>query len=290
MPDGIPGRRRFPLMPRRKRTEKTHYGHVLVLAGSRGMMGAGILAARAALSAGSGLVTMGVPESFLDSQVWRLPEVMTLALAETKQGSLSSFAYATIRRFLEGRRVDALAAGPGLSVHPSTVSLVRRVTRESRVPVVLDGDGLNSFRGKPGLLRGHASGMVLTPHAREFERLFSEKFPGRLSERGALAKRLSKFYDVVLVSKGHPTLVADQGKVYTNTTGNPGMATAGSGDVLAGIIAAFIAQGLSLFQAACWAVYFHGRAGDIGVRVKGELGLTAADEIDYLPKAFLSKD
>ena len=138
-------------------------------------------------------------------------------------------------------------------------------------------------------LRRHAGPLVLTPHEREFERLFGQPLPNKPSGRMALAKKLSKFYDVVLVLKGHRTLVVESPQVYVNTTGNPGMAKGGTGDVLTGIIASFIGQGLGAFQAAVWAVYFHGKAGDFAARQKGELALTASDLIDALPKVFKNK-
>ena len=176
--------------------------------------------------------------------------------------------------------------GPGLSVKPAPAALVRKIVREFSVPIVLDADGLNSFKGKAAELRKHAGPLVLTPHRKEFERLFREKYPENLKAREALAKKLSRFYHGVLVLKGHRTVVTDGRRVYVNRTGNPGMAKGGSGDVLAGVVAAFIAQGLGSFEAAVWAVYFHGRAGDRAVREKGELSLVASDIIEYFPKVF----
>ncbi len=279
--------RKFPLLPRKKNTDKSDYGHVLILAGSRGMTGAAILASRAALRSGSGLVTLGTPKS-LEGQVGKsLVEVMKLGLPETRQATLGLPAYGEIVKFIAKRKINSLAIGPGLSLNRQTMSLVRRLVQKVTVPVVLDADGLNSFRGRAGILAKHAaSDLVLTPHKKEFERLFSKKLPERKPARIALAKRLSKFYDVVLVLKGHETLVVRGDKVYANQTGNPGLAKGGTGDVLTGMIASFIAQGLDSFQAAVWAVYFHGRAGDVAAKKKGELGLIASDLIEYLPKVF----
>ncbi len=276
----------FPLLPRKKKTDKSHYGHTLVLAGSKNLTGAAILASRAALHSGSGLVTLGTPGSLQDLMGRSLVEVMTLALPETKEGSLSLRSFARILTFIHRRKINSLAIGPGLSQNQETMGLVRKLVTHVKTPVVLDADGLNSFKGKAGLLRHHQAGLVLTPHRREFERLFKTKLPSRGLDRMKLAKKLAKFYDVVLVLKDHKTLVISTDHVYVNTTGNPGMAKGGSGDVLTGMIASFMAQGLGLFQAAAWAVYFHGKAGDLAVKQKGELGLIASDLIDFLPKAF----
>ena len=288
--------RRFPLLPRKKNTSKSDYGHVLVLAGSKGLTGAAILASRAALRSGSGLVTLGMPRSLEASMAKSLVEVMKLGLPETKVKTLSLTAYSKILDFIKRRKINSLAIGPGLSVNSETTALVRRLVGHVSAPIVLDADGLNSFSAKGGSasggkgylqdLRKHRSQLILTPHEKEFERLFSKRLPSKKSARIALAKRLSKFYDVVLVLKGPQTLVVYGNKVYCNKTGNPGLAKGGSGDVLTGMIASFIAQGLDIFQASVWGVYFHGKAADIAVKEKGELGLIASDLIDCLPRVF----
>ena len=277
----------FPLLPRKKFTDKSHYGHVLVLAGSRSMSGAGQLVSWAALSAGSGLVTVGSPRSTLRVFSKKaLAEVMHLELPESSKGALSAQAYPKIISFMRGRSVNCLAIGPGLTHERGAASLVRKLVQTAVVPVVLDADGLNAFRGKTQQLKKHCSPLILTPHRKEFERLFSMDWPEKKSQRVVLAKKLSRSYDGTLVLKGHRTLVAQGNRVYENRTGNPGMAKGGSGDVLTGIIAAFVAQGLGPFEAACWGVHFHGRAGDLAVKTKGELSLLASDLIEFLPKAF----
>ena len=288
---------KFPLLPRKKNTSKNDYGHVLVLAGSKGFTGAAILASRAALVSGSGLVTLGAPRSLGNIFAKTLLEIMQLGLPETSQGSLGLAAHRKIEAFIKKRRINALAAGPGLSCQAETCKLVRRIVRSVSLPLVLDADGLNSFSARGGSapggqgrlteLRRHAGPLVLTPHQGEFERLFTEVLPKEKLKRIALAKKLSKFYDVVLVLKGHQTLVIEGDRVYVNATGNPGMAKGGSGDVLTGVITSFIGQGLNAFEASSWGAYFHGKAGDLAVREKGELGVVASDLINYLPKAFL---
>ena len=278
---------RFPLLPRKKNTDKSHYGHVLVLAGSRGMTGAAVLAGQAALRSGSGLVTIGIPKSLENTVAKKSsPEIMRLGLPETKQGTLSFSALAKVLSCIQKRKINCLAVGPGLSTEPQTAKLVRSIVCDSPVPVVLDADGLNSFKSKIKFLRKHRASLVLTPHRREFERLFDEKWPERKDARIRLAKKLSKFYDVVLVLKSSGTLVVSRDNVYVNKTGNPGMAKGGSGDVLTGVIAALIAQGLDLFRASVWGVYFHGKAGDLAVKSNGELGLIASDLIECLPRVF----
>ena len=279
-------RKKFPLLPRRKNTDKSCYGHTLILAGSGNMTGAAVLASHAALVSGSGLVTLGAPKTILKKLSGLPPEVMKLGLFETAESTLSRRSYPEIIRFIKQRGISCAAIGPGLSQNKQTQALVRRLVGHLPVPVVLDADGLNSFKAHLNELSKHSGALVLTPHRREFERLFRQTWPPGAPARAALAKKLSRFYDVVLVLKGHRTLVVDHEKAYENATGNPGMAKGGTGDVLTGIIASFISQGLRPFEAARWAVYFHGKAGDRAVKAKSELGLLASDLIEYLPKVF----
>ena len=233
---------RFPLVPRKKNTDKSHYGHVLVVAGSRVMTGAPQLVGRACLSSGAGLVTVAVPKSALASFSKKaLSELMCLELPETAQGTLAADAYSRIMDFVRARAISCVAIGPGLSHKKSASALVRRLMKNLKVPIVLDADGLNAYKGKSAQLREHRAPLIVTPHSGEFERLFSEKWPKHLPARVLLAKKLSRFYDVTIVLKGHRTLVVQNSRVYENRTGNPGMAKGGSGDVLTGIIGAFVA-------------------------------------------------
>ncbi len=281
---------RFGLIPRKKNVDKNSFGHVLILAGSPGMTGAARLAGEACLMSGAGLVTLGVPKALGNVYAKKnIPELMCLAVSQNRRGMLSFAAYPKIISFLRTRRVNCLAIGPGLSHDADTAKLVQKIVQVSPIPVVLDADGLNCFKGHSKKLKMHRARLILTPHRGEFERLFALRWPVKESERSALAKKLSRFYDVVLVLKGHRTIVADRQKLYRNFTGNPGMAKGGSGDVLTGVIAAFVAQGLDLFHAAAWAVYFHGKAGDLAVREKGELSLMPSDLIGALPRAFTSR-
>ena len=251
------------------------------------MSGAQQLASRACLSAGAGLVTAAVPKSLWAIFVKKaLAEVMCLELPETPRGTVARGAYSKLMSFIRERRIQCVVIGPGLSHERPTAALVRDLVKNITVPVVLDADGLNAFKGKSSRLKDHGAGLILTPHPREFERLFSMRTPEGKKEKIFLLKKLSKTLDVTLVLKGHRTLVVHKNGSYENRTGNPGMAKGGAGDVLTGVIAAFIAQGLDPFKAACWGVYFHGKAGDLALKSKGPLALLAGDIIEYLPRAF----
>ncbi len=251
------------------------------------MSGAAVLCAEACLRSGAGLVTLACPKGLVSSLAKKLtPEVIFLPLTESKEGTLAPGAWPKLIQYTEQRKISVLAMGPGLTRHKGTAALVRKAASHSLVPIVLDADGLNAFESHAHKLRAHKAEFVLTPHAKEFERLFSKPCPVSLPARVTLAKKLARLYDVTIVLKGHHTLVVNPSQVYKNNTGNPGMAKGGAGDVLTGMIAAFIAQGLYPFQAASWAVYFHGKAGDLAVKVKGELGLLASDIIEFLPEAF----
>ena len=248
--------------PRKLGAHKGDFGKVFILAGSKGLTGAAYLAASAAVRAGAGLVSLGVPQTVYSVLARRSAEVMTHAYPATKQGS---FSYAALHAILKRIRTqDVAAVGPGMSRQPQTQKLIRAVTAKTRLPVVLDADGLNAFSGCPELLKKNKGRIVLTPHPAEFRRLFGGKISDRLQDRIHAAQKAAKKYGLILVLKGHRTVVAATGKKpYVNSTGNPGMATGGSGDVLTGIIAALAAQGLSLWDAARFGVYFHGLAGDL---------------------------
>jgi NAD(P)H-hydrate epimerase len=276
-------RDQFP--PRKRDSHKGNYGRVFILAGSLGMSGAGLLASEAALRAGAGLVTLGIPESLALPLSRRIRELMLRPFPETSDGTLARKSLPLIRAALA--KQDVLAVGPGLSQNKETQACIREVVRASRQPMVIDADGLNAFSSRTALLRKLRAPAVLTPHPGEFRRLFGVSVPGDEKKKRSLALKLASRYRVVLVLKGHRTLVASpDGKGYVNRTGNPGMATAGSGDVLTGIIAGLMGQGLGGFDAARAGVYLHGLAGDFAVKKIGETSLVASDLIDFLPQAF----
>jgi NAD(P)H-hydrate epimerase len=259
--------KKFPLLPRKNKTDKRNYGHALILAGSESMPGAAVLAARAALISGAGLVTVAAPRALKAVFLKALPEAMLIEPS-----------FAAIQQYIQKRNIPVLAIGPGLTVHPKVSALVRRLVAASTIPVVLDADGLNAFIGKAALLKKHRAPLVLTPHAGEYKRLFGS----------VVAKEAAKLYHGILVMKGHRTRVVDGKRDYVNKTGNPGLAKGGSGDVLTGIIAAFMAQGLEPFEAACWAVRCHGLAGDRVASRQSQLSVLASDLIRELPAVYKS--
>ncbi|MFH1460031.1 MAG: NAD(P)H-hydrate dehydratase [Candidatus Omnitrophota bacterium] len=274
------------ILHREKDVHKGNFGHVFVLAGSKGLTGAAYLCAQAALLSGAGLVTLGIPESLNVILARKLTEVMTKPLPETKQGSLSLQAYEEIKRF--SQKADVLAIGPGLSQNPQTQQLIRKVVKKIKKPMVIDADGLNALVGNLDILKVNKNTKVITPHSGEMARLFREL--GLTKEkiqknRLRVAKQIACMYNMVTILKGYKTVVADfNNKTYINTTGNPGMAKAGTGDVLTGIAAGLLAQTENAFEAAKLAVYFHGKAGDIAAGEKGQLSLRASDILDFLPR------
>lgn len=275
------------LLKRKKDSHKGDFGHLFVLAGSAGMTGAAILLCRAALRAGAGLVTLGVPKSLIEVFEKQLVEVMTLPLAETKSQALNEKAYKKISNFL--KRVDCLAMGPGLSVDPSTQKLIRKVIRQCRLPLVIDAEAINALVGHLNILhKAHSAqhtAHILTPHPGEMARLINKPVSYIQQNRKKVATKLAKDLKVTVTLKGHNTIVADSGNYYVNKTGNPGMASAGMGDCLTGIVAAFLAQGLDGFSAAKFGAYIHGLAGDLAAKEQGELGLIASDLIEKIPAA-----
>jgi ADP-dependent NAD(P)H-hydrate dehydratase / NAD(P)H-hydrate epimerase len=269
---------------RKRSSHKGNFGHVFIIAGSRRFSGAAVLSAEAALRCGAGLVTLGIPESINSAVIKIKPiEVMTLPLPETAEGTLSASGYKKILDFIQS--VDVVVIGPGLSRHASTQQLARKLIKAVTKPAIIDADGLNAAAACPGIL----AGKLITPHPGEMARLLGARgasFSAGHAQRKEVAKQFARYYNVTIVLKGHRSVVADgQGKVYLNTTGNPGMATAGSGDVLTGMIAALLGQGLDKFNAAKYAVYLHGLAGDLAAREKTEVSLIASDIIAYIPQA-----
>lgn len=276
-------KRYFP--PRRADSHKGDFGRIFILSGSRGFPGAPYLASMGALRSGAGLITLAVPQSLYPTMVLKLAEVMTRPLPETNEGSLSLGARLEIEELLPGQ--DVLALGPGLSQDPETKDLILQVILSCEKPMVIDADGLNAFRKEAALLKKMKKPAVLTPHPGEASRLFGSPVPKDPAGRKRFAKTMAERYGIHLVLKGQGTVVASpDGKIYVNNTGNPGLATGGSGDVLTGIVASFMGQGLNPFEAARCAVYIHGLAADLAVREFGEISLTPTDVLNYLPRTF----
>ncbi len=273
------------LPPRPKDAHKGDAGKVCLLAGSVGMAGAAALCAMGALRTGAGLVTLGIPKSLHDAMVEKLTEAMLKVLPETKDGSLSLQGLIKIVQTME--KMDAAGIGPGLSQHPQTKELVRELLPKIRAPLVLDADGLNALAEDVTLLKRLPLPIIVTPHPGEMGRLSTLSAEQVQTDRERIAREFAKKYRVVVVLKGAGTVVASyDGTVYINETGNPGMASGGSGDVLTGMIAALLGQKLGVFDAARLGVYLHGLAGDLAAASQGgEIGLIASDLADRIPLA-----
>jgi len=273
------------LRKRKKDSHKGTYGHLLAVAGSLGKTGAAVLAGRAALKTGAGLVTVATPRAALPSIARSMMELMTEPLAETREGTISAEAVAGAVKLMKGK--DALLLGPGISINPSTIQFVSGLLARAKGPVVIDADGLNILALRPALLPDLPQPTILTPHPGEFARLCGLSLKAIFSEKLRLAPEFASKYGVFLVLKGYRTLVASpDGRVFVNPTGNPGMATGGSGDVLSGLIASLIIQEKDVLGSVLAAVYLHGLSGDIAATKTGERALIAGDLIRYLPQAF----
>ncbi|MCQ2559371.1 MAG: NAD(P)H-hydrate dehydratase [Clostridia bacterium] len=268
---------------RARNTHKGSFGKVLVLAGSQGMLGAACLSSLACARAGAGLVTLAVPQWVQMAASVKLTEIMTRALPQTETGSVALSAWPLLQTLLEKAQVIIL--GPGLSVHPQTAELIRKIIQEIKIPAVIDADGLNALAGHLEILEGEHAPLILTPHQGEMARLIGQPLGDNLLE---IARHYAARWQVTLVLKGASTIIAAPEHFYINSTGNPGMATGGSGDVLSGIIGGLLAQGLSPEAAAACGVWLHGRAGDWAAQSKGQMGLLAGDLIDTLPKILKS--
>jgi NAD(P)H-hydrate epimerase len=274
-------------------SHKGTYGHVFVIAGSRGKTGAALMTAKSCMRTGAGLVTLGVPESLMDVFQSRVTEEMTLPLPD-QGGSLSAKAIEPILQFLS-QKANILCIGPGIGVSDETEKVIEAVVKSSPVPIVIDADGLNSIPNT-GVLKNAQAPLILTPHPGELSRLLSKASKGKdpsssitaiEEDRINTAISFARDEGVYLVLKGVPTIVAEpEGKAFINSTGNPGMATGGAGDVLTGIIASFLGQGLSPLNASILGVYIHGLAGDVAAAEKGEHSVIAPDIIESLPSAF----
>ncbi|MGH7381589.1 MAG: NAD(P)H-hydrate dehydratase [Candidatus Methylomirabilales bacterium] len=275
---------RTALPPRDPDAHKGTYGHVLVLAGSPGKTGAAALCSLAALRAGAGLVTLAVPEGLNDLMEVKLTEVMTVGLPETEERTVAFQARDALLGLMEGKRV--LALGPGLSTHPETVRLVASLIQAAKIPLVIDADGITALARQPEVLSKASVPVILTPHPGELGRMLWVPKEEVIEKRIPIAQKVTSTYNVTLVLKGARTLIAEPGgAVHINPTGNPGMATAGVGDVLTGVIAGLISQGLAPAIAAVVGVYLHGLAGDLACQQLGPEAMIASDLLEKLPEA-----
>jgi len=274
--------------PRASDANKGSYGHVLVIGGSLGKAGAAAMAGMAALRAGAGLSTTAVPKSMLPTVSAFHPELMTEPLEETESGTISLRALEYGRLDSVAERKTVLAVGPGISRHAETAEFVRTVVGKYRVPMAVDADGLNAFEGHAEGLHGEGRELVITPHPGEMARLVESTVAAVQRDRMNIGRDFAREHSLIVVLKGHRTLIArPDGEVWVNTTGNPGMATGGTGDILTGMVAGLIAQNPSdVFTAVLTAVYLHGLAGDVARETMGEHSLVATDLISSLPQAF----
>jgi len=274
--------------PRDRQAHKGHFGHCLIVAGSTGKTGAAALAANSAVRAGSGLVTLGVPERLNPILEVKTTEAMTVPLPDGGHGSLTPAALPAIQALLADK--DSLAIGPGIGRLPESAALVRTLVETTEIPLVIDADGLNALAGDMGVLRRTTSAsIVITPHPGEMARLLGAPLPAAEAERIPLAREFSRAHGVHLILKGARTIIAaPDGVVAVNASGNPGMATGGMGDVLTGVVCSLLGQGYSTHEACCLGVFIHGRAGDLVAAAKGEIGMNAGDVQEMLPHAFNS--
>jgi ADP-dependent NAD(P)H-hydrate dehydratase / NAD(P)H-hydrate epimerase len=272
------------MLPLRKHAgSKFDHGLCLMLCGSRGMTGSAALASLSALRTGCGMVHLASPQSCIPVLATKLTEVVLHGVKETKSGSP---AFAAAEYLLnKSKQCQALCIGPGLSHDEETGRLVRHLVANSTIPVVLDADGINAFKGKTRELKNHKASLVITPHAGEWERLFAA-LPSQPADMARTLRKTSEEYELTILCKGNPTVIATpSGSVIVSPYGNSGMATAGCGDVLSGIITSLVAQGASTADAAVLGAYIHGFAGDEAAKELGEYSMIAGDVIKNIYKA-----
>jgi len=274
--------RKWLSIPRRPNTHKGDYGHLLVIAGSVGKTGAAAMACEAALRMGAGLVTLAIPKSLNAIMEVKLTEVMTEPLPETPKQTLSLRAFNSILRLCENKK--AVIIGPGMGTFKETQSLILKLLKTLNLPIILDADGLTALATQPKSLPTPNRSLILTPHPGEMAGLIRSTVKEVQEDRIGVSRNFSQSNHVYLILKGHRTLiVSPKGEVFINPTGNPGMASGGTGDVLTGMIGGLICQGLDILPSLQIAVYLHGLAGDESAREKGEKALVATDLIEKIP-------
>jgi len=265
---------------------KGTFGHVFIVGGSRGYSGAPVLAGMGAVRSGAGLVTVGQPESLGELSMKGLPEAMTFPLPETPQGTISMAAMEEIYEFTSDK--DAVVIGPGLSQHAKTGECVREVIKESSHPLLIDADGLNALQGHTDIIRKRQHPTVLTPHPGEMARLLNTTTSEIQKARSEIAIQASEDWQCTVVLKGKDTVIATPGnETILNPTGNAGMATGGSGDVLSGLLGGLLAQKMPPHDAAVLGVFLHGLAGDLAAHHLSQFGMTATDIARHISYAWL---
>lgn len=279
------------IFKRNQKSFKNNFGHILVIAGSYNMPGAAVLCANSAITSGAGLVTIAFPKSAYPVIAKNIkPEIMLLPLEE-KNGTFSKSAQNKILKFIEKRKITSVAIGCGTGKSSSVKNLILSIIKKFDIYVTIDADGLNSLEGrqKNSIIKefkNSKSKIIVTPHPKEFERISGIKYKEDNNYRKQITKTFAKNNDIICLLKGHKTVVSDGNKIYVNNTGNAGMATAGSGDVLAGIISAFVCiENKDLLLKVATAVFVHGLAGDFAAKEKTQVSMTASDIIDNIYKA-----
>lgn len=272
------------LTPRPLQAHKGDYGHLVVLAGSPGKTGAATMVCSGALRTGTGLVTLGIPAALNPILESKLTEAMTEPLPDAGTGYLSADALERIVQLVEGK--TALALGPGISTQHQVQEILLDLIPQLSLPLVIDADGITALAAGPEILKQCMNPVILTPHPGEMARLMGLTTDKVQADRIGVATACAAAYDCIVVLKGYKTVIATpEEEVYINTTGNPGMASGGTGDVLTGMIGGLLAQGLPPLEAATWGTYLHGLAGDRAAQALGEIPLIAGDIIDHIPDA-----
>ena len=276
------------IFKRKKDSYKNNFGHVLVIAGSYNMPGAGILCSNAAICSGAGLVTFAFPESIYPAVIKNIkPEIMLLPLKETNK-KLTKTAKTQILNFIEKRKITSVVIGCGCGQSLFLKDLIKSIIKTFNIYVIIDADGINSLQGeqKNSKIKSFITAkakIIITPHPKEFERISGIKYDNKPAYRKQITKTFAKNNGIICVLKGHKTVVSDGEKVYINNTGNPGMATAGSGDVLSGIMASVVCtENDNLLLKTATAVYIHGLAGDFASKTKTQVSMIASDIIQNI--------
>ena len=269
---------------RKPSSHKGSFGHLLVIAGSPGMTGAASLTALSALRVGAGLVTLGIPEDLNPILETKLTEVMTLPLPQSKDKTLCKEGFEKIKDF--SQKCKAMAIGPGISSTKQTKELISTIIDQLDIPLVIDADGINVLAGELSLLKKYKAPLIITPHPGEMSRLVGASVEEIQKDRIGFTMALARRIGAIVVLKGARTVIASkEGDSWVNLTGNPGMATGGSGDILTGIIGGLLTQKLSSLEAAKTGVYLHGYAADLAAQKKGEISLIASDILETIPEA-----
>lgn len=268
----------FCIKRRERDSHKGNYGRVGILAGSRGMTGSAYLTCMASLKIGSGLVYSIVAEDIFD--------IMSIKLTEAIIIDINDYKYPNIESIINDKKIDVLVIGPGMGISKEKIELTKNIVENLTIPIVIDADGINCLSYNMDSLKNNKGEIILTPHPKEMSRLIGKEVSYIQKNREKITKDLSMKYKVYTVLKGSKSVVSTpKGKIYINKSGNPGMSTAGTGDVLTGMIGGLIGQGYSMYESCVLGVFIHGLAGDIAVKDLTEYSLVASDLIDNIPKA-----